>query len=79
MLASLKIGVRLGAGYLVLIVLALLVGLIGIGSMSDINERVENMYTQELVTIESWTMLSRACTASVGIPWSMCSRSEKFP
>ena len=44
---------RLNLGYFILIVLALAMGLTGIYYMGEINERVENMYTQELVTIEA--------------------------
>lgn len=47
------IGVRLGTGFGVLMALAAVMGLIGLRYMTEINERVENMYTQELVTIEA--------------------------
>lgn len=49
----LKIGIRLGLSYFILLLLALIAGVIGIRSMGNINERVENMYTQEIVTIEA--------------------------
>ncbi len=52
-LRDIGIGVRLGTGFGVLMALAAFMGFIGLRYMGEINERVENMYTQELVTIEA--------------------------
>ncbi|MDA1107422.1 MAG: MCP four helix bundle domain-containing protein [Proteobacteria bacterium] len=51
-LRDIGIGTRLGIGFGVLMALAAFLGFIGLRYMGEINQRVENMYTQELVTNE---------------------------
>lgn len=50
---KLKVRTVLAAGYAVVIILAVLMGGLGLYYMDEINSRVDSMYTQEVVTIEA--------------------------
>jgi methyl-accepting chemotaxis protein len=52
-MSKLSVRALLAAGYSIVIVLALLLAGLGLANMSAINERVDNMYSQEVVTIEA--------------------------
>lgn len=49
--ANLPVGMKLLAGFMILVILGAFLGLLGLFDMSQINDRVESMYTQEVVVL----------------------------